>query len=51
MEDGAKWFYAVENERAAAVQVEWEMVLSVVAEEVIYSGKDLDRNTESKGGT
>jgi len=51
VEDGAKWFYAVENERAAAVQVEWEMVLSVVAEEVIYSGKDLDRNTESKGGT
>lgn len=30
------------------VQVEWEMVLSVVAEEVIYNGKDLDENTKSK---
>ena len=29
-------------------QVGWEMVLSVVAEEVIYNGKDLDKSAESK---
>ena len=32
------------------VQVGWEMVLSVVAEEVTYKGKDLDKNTKSKVG-
>jgi len=36
---------------AAVVRVEWEMVSTVVVEEEIYSGKDLDKNTESKGGT
>jgi len=51
VEDGGRWVYAVENEGAAAVQVELEMVLSVVVEEVIYSGKELGRNIESKGGT
>jgi hypothetical protein len=51
VEDGGRWTYAVENGRAAVVQVEGEMVWSVVVEEAIYTGKDLAKNTESKGGT
>ena len=32
-------------------QVEWGKVLNADAEGEIYNEKDLDKNTESKGGT
>jgi len=46
--NGGMWADAVYNGGAAVVQVGWEMVLSVVAGEVTYNVKDLDKNTESK---
>ena len=36
------------NEGAVVVQVGWETILSIVAGEVTYNVKDLDKNTKSK---
>ena len=50
--DDGKGVYAVENGGAAVAQVVWEMVLSVVDEAgATYNGKDLYKDTQSKGET
>ena len=36
------------NKGAVVVQVGWETILSIVAGEVTYNVKDLDKNTKSK---
>jgi len=46
--NGGMWVGAVYNGGAAVVQVGWEMVLSVVAGEVTYNVKDLDKKPNQR---